>query len=364
MTTKLEIIMYYSHWPLFSNNIEMAKEYLIKSWHQNPVNNQLLHSGLSLGLSSEVEEWVKENPFRISEIEKDKLLFRIARLRGDKKPYLQIVSEKEMERAYIKYNNALENNKYKLQIILNGGIGDHLQTLSLISWWNDKYNRSLTIETNKLRYKQLKSLISKESLIQLAIKQNKPDERVVTCSPLDLELLILYGEKNIIYKEWLKPLNSSKMNKQDYVFCWRSNGEQDKFSCHTRSVPFEAVYIVYKELFKGKNSIIDITNWQPWERRIFSKLGVTFYDPTQNDVRALIELIKDSRVVSIDTALAHICASAGQEATLLLPMFPDERWQELLLSHNCYGSNLNVIQQTNFGSWQEPIEKLIERITG
>ena len=61
-------------------------------------------------------------------------------------------------------------------------------------------------------------------------------------------------------------------------------------------------------------------------------MGVTHQDPVVLGINGLVKLCKGRRVVSIDTALIHLCAAMGNKADLLLPRFPDERWVELSFS--------------------------------
>ena len=56
-------------------------------------------------------------------------------------------------------------------------------------------------------------------------------------------------------------------------------------------------------------------------------MGVKVLDPRNGTLLELVQLCRVSRVVTIDTALVHLCAAAGQRADLLLNAFPDEHWK-------------------------------------
>ena len=57
--------------------------------------------------------------------------------------------------------------------------------------------------------------------------------------------------------------------------------------------------------------------------------------------------------MTIDTALAHLCAASGTEADLLLCLFPDERWQELHQPRHNYGQFNKIRRSNQFGDWSD-----------
>ena len=82
-------------------------------------------------------------------------------------------------------------------------------------------------------------------------------------------------------------------------------------------------------------------------------MGVTVIDPRKGSLLDLIEKCQISRVMTIDTALAHLCAASGIEADLLLCLFPDERWQELHKPEHNYGQFLKL--------WRSSFRRLVRR---
>ena len=72
----------------------------------------------------------------------------------------------------------------------------------------------------------------------------------------------------------------------------------------------------------AKSCIVDITNWKDWEASQLRGMGVKVLDPRQGTLLDLALRCRISRVVTIDTALVHLCAAAGQRADLLLSAFP------------------------------------------
>ena len=92
-------------------------------------------------------------------------------------------------------------------------------------------------------------------------------------------------------------------------------------------------------------------------------MGVKIVDPRQETLIDLAQRCRASRVITIDTALVHLCAAAGQRADLLLNAFPDERWQELHRPEHHYGQLVKLWRSSQFGSWSAVLASLATSLT-
>ena len=109
-------------------------------------------------------------------------------------------------------------------------------------------------------------------------------------------------------------------------------------------------------------SIIDITAWQDWEAVFLAGMKIDLLDPRKGQLLDLAREAYGRRVITIDTALAHLCAACGINADVLLPHFHDERWFELHRPSNSYGRSLKIRRSPDFGSWNSVIQDLIESL--
>ena len=184
-----------------------------------------------------------------------------------------------------------------------------------------------------------------------------------TCSPFAQSMAVRLGvfehDPTSIFTAWIQAETQTPDPKQ-IVCCWRAKGQGSSLSAHSRSVPFPLVYGFYQRIMERKpqTKIFDITAWQPWEMKRFEQLGVTLKNPAYLGLSGLVDLCQGRRVVSIDTALIHLCTAMGHAADLLLPRFPDERWVELSKSEHNYGKNLTFHRSTQFGSWTSVMASL------
>ena len=92
---------------------------------------------------------------------------------------------------------------------------------------------------------------------------------------------------------------------------------------------------------------------------MLKRIGVQHLNPRNVGLKGLIHKCQNRHIITIDTALAHLCAVMGAKATLLLNKIPDERWMELHKPENCYGKNLRILQQTQFCNWDDVMSSLL-----
>ncbi len=346
---------FHSNWPLFTGDLKFAQ-----AWIQDqnellrPKQSQLLHSALSLGLIKEVKSLLNRQSAKISPSIQRAIRFRITRFEGgDYYPWL-FTPETIKELKY-KWNLLVKNSNQPVRIAFQGGIGDHLQDLSLIIPYFKGHSKQVIAHLNNTRDSQL-NRIAKENLITTNVLLNKKNGFHVS------EIMKLLGHPLPIHQEWINI--SAKMNnkKNRLLFCWNAYGSGDSFSCWSRSVSFTDAINFYKRLiYKGwePQEITDISNWKSWELNSLLALGIKHYNPSRGDLLDLARLsIASKHIITIDTALVHLCASLGKKNILFLPSFNDERWPELLRTNSCYEKNCVVYKQKYFGNWQQELEDL------
>ncbi len=356
--------MTHSLWPLFSNDLPLARQWLQERWDQGSLDPQLLHWGLGLGLAKELSDWMSLHRENLPITLERKLRFRLARLYQDPHPHLCLTADvAELKASAEALHHRLESGPLQLRIRLNGGIGDHLQDLSLIHWWCNQHDVTVLLETEPKRIQQLQALVQDHPKLQFIEANCRPADHPLTS--LGFEGLVRLGPRPVAYPSWLKLQKADASEAKKLICCWRAQGSDDRFSCHSRSIAFADVACFYKRLQQlGVDTpIVDLTAWMPWEAQLLSAMGVRLHNPADGDVATLAKLIAGGQVVTIDTALAHLCAGFGQPAWVLLPLFADERWKELRKSQHCYGQALHFLEQSKYGCWQDPLSELLNQLT-
>ena len=105
-------------------------------------------------------------------------------------------------------------------------------------------------------------------------------------------------------------------------------------------------------------TINDISEYSDQEctilRTLFPKVNLMRKEIKK--LRDTVQIIKSSHeVITVDTSLGHLAVTSEVKTNLLLPLYHDERWLELLRSEGVYMNNIRKHQQNIFNSWKEPL---------
>ena len=342
-------------WPLYCSNLDLAQQWLRGRLVNLQSPSRDLHDALSTGLIEEVKQVLHQLPRKDDHLRRQ-LLYRISLIEGTENPYRILLGESGYSNAVSKWNNYL--NQGTIDILLNGGIGDHIQQVAMIQSI-DAQIKSINIFMSHSRCLQLKDLIpDRFKLFSLTSNLNlnliHPFEIFSACSfPLAPKPLKLN-------KPFINP-----PKKYNYLCCWQARGDGDLYSAFNRSIGFETVLNYYQKLIEqGTNpgKIIDITAWKDWELATLKCLGISHYDPASNNAAMLARIAHESEmIITIDTALVHLCAALNISCILLLCYFHDERWFRLINSSvtpSSYTRVCNIIQQECYGDWSSVMKNL------
>lgn len=343
----------HSCWPLFGDDLKLARDWIKLKLNCYPIDVRIGHQALSLGLIEEVIELLGETN-RFTEVAATQLEFRIARLNNEQNPYDKLLTKTlKQQVGKIINKEALLSNQ--INVAINGGIGDHLEALSLVLPWAENLGIKVNLHIDKKRQSQLSSILSKFSWINL--------ETIDGIPILALRGWIKENTDNS-YESWIR-LNNKSIASNKLVCCWKAEGSGDKFSAYCRSIPFNLVYEFYEFILGKKNyTIQDISNWNLWEREKLMYLGINILNPNTGNLLDLARVVENAKVVTIDTALAHLCAAMGHKAIVLLPRFADERWIELNNQGSSYATHLTLLRNQVFGNWKPCVGTLIQILLG
>ena len=107
--------------------------------------------------------------------------------------------------------------------------------------------------------------------------------------------------------------------------------------------------------------LIDISDYTPDEARVLQTSHggwVTLARQQLNSLQDTLRLMQRAEAIAtVDTSLGHLAVLCRRQVNLLLPLWPDERWYDLL-ADGLYRELTTVHQQTRFHSWDEPLTAL------
>jgi hypothetical protein len=349
----------HSPWPLFAEDLPLARHWLLSQWRTlEQIPRGLAHVGLGLGLLEETNRLCASDHSKIETRTKQQLRFRIALRQDLANPYTELLGIAGLQ---AKARHFQASNEQKT-IALLGGIGDQLQLISLLKSWNQDGQKSIRLEASPTRVRQLQRCCATLPWIELHPWSQPLENYELT----QVDLAAMLWQQGYRHHEiWLSELAQMDTPPQ-LLCCWRAAGQGDAFSAFSRSISFNMALGFYQDLHSKRNwpsqSIIDLTCWQPWEKKLLEKSGIKIHDPAKGDIWDLASLAGRSRVITIDTALAHLCAAMGHQATVLLPFYEDERWPYLLKPNQCYSNYLRTVRQTNYGDWKQALDEAISTL--
>ena len=234
-------------------------------------------------------------------------------------------------------------------IELSGGIGDHIEEMSRIIPWMEKEKKQIHFFSTNNRIKQLKGLTDKCTWVE-SRKSNISSKVFMAALGNDLPAP----------KEFIDLSEDSNIKDDKCLICLTATGDSDNLSRWARSFGFAEAFELMKNLIHQGNKVTDISEWKEWEDRKIVGLGIKKYEPKKYDViRLAREVCKNHRIITIDTALAHLCAAMGKECTVLLPKYFDERWHDLMKNGSSYKEKCHIKIQKNYGTWLTEIEEIV-----
>ena len=313
-------------------------------WGRSCDKAQVAHWMLNVGMIDEVKDILEDKETR----REVGIGLNGLRLRMERHKAVAKNPSQETLKFSEKAAQNIINNSIKEGIILEGGIGDIIEDLSIIEAWGE-------LNRIKLKYTMTKS---KHNIMERFLRQNGIETKMDKKGVLSKILITAMGDEIKYPKEFAK--DKTKENIKDkYICCWTAVGSGDKLSAFIRSVKFKDVYNFYKEKIADKNKIIDISNWKEWEKKSLENLGVQTYETGKGDLLDLANMVEGmKKVISIDTALIHLSAVMGKERILLLAHHHDERWKSYLKTECCYSQKITVYRQKNAFDWKTVLRSI------
>ena len=257
-------------------------------------------------------------------------------------------------------------------IDLVGGIGDQLQTAALVVALNCRgfFQGRLWLRPSGpnacLIADWLQSTRASERLVW------PEDEIVGFCSSPFFRILLSGMNEVLGYQPLAEAADGQTAGASgtQILCCWRTKPDLlNPFTSFSRSLPLRTVFSVlerWQPVFEKRGiRLLDLSEYTKDEQELLQE-RFPFVELIRGDVRSLADtfgLIGQCKyIVSVDTSLTHLAATSGRQVHLLLPLFPDERWVELLAVPGVYRDCVVQHRQTHFHDWDGPLRSVDEAL--
>ncbi len=353
-------------WATFGQDLKLARTQLINTLEEEkfePIEKRLLlmQNLTYLGCYNHFSVELESLASRKLELGRQ-ILFRIWRWRRYPNPWLALIPPGEEEYVQQIINDLPNFGEGIVSLV--GGIGDVLESKAIIiacaksaPWINQFSFEPASIKNRK----------AIGGLWELS--NNLQDRPSLTSTFFRLALLAkgLQDPPQPILPvpKVLKP------RERTWLVCWRCKpNPQNPISAFSRSIPWPAIQKLLLSLqiyLKEANvQIYDLTAYTNNERAWLAQNcpSVVALGHKLGGLVQTLDWLRCSRygVITVDTSLVHLAALSSEPALLLLPLFPDERWSELIKPESAYSRWVTTIQQKVFNNWTDPLKEVFQRV--
>ena len=252
-----------------------------------------------------------------------------------------------------------------LVIDLVGGIGDQLQTAALVLALNSRgsFQGRLWLRPSGpnacLVADWLQFTRASERLVW-------PEDQIVGFCSSPFFRIILSGMNEVLnYQSFAEATDGQTASTRgsQILCCWRTKSDRSNpFTSFSRSLPLRTVFSVLEQwqpVFEVRGiRLLDLSEYTKDEQALLQE-RFPFVKFVRREVRSLADtygLIEQcEHIVSVDTSLTHLAAASCRHVHLLLPLFPDERWVELLEVPGVYQTWVIPHRQVHFHDWDGPL---------
>ena len=248
-------------WALFGDDLEAARHSILEALKRKPNQLHLLHLAISCGLHDTVQSIADSDNLPMGDWAT--LNYRLQLLQGNERSSFCTIVHDQLASYTSKVIDQSLKNGTPLDIKLRGGIGDHLEALSIMNRWCIKYGMTINLHIQSNSIQPLEGLTKRLPWIASLI----PIEKQQSSIPFSCLRRFIFEENSINSPQTLTRQDTT--TDADVLCCWRaSGGPGEKFSMHSRSVPFHNIYAFFQAIFKQKPNakITDITQWKSWEK--------------------------------------------------------------------------------------------------
>ena len=252
-----------------------------------------------------------------------------------------------------------------LVIDLVGGIGDQLQTAAMVMALNSRgfFQGRLWLRPSGPNACLIDDWLHFTRASDRLVWSE--DEIVGSCSSPFLRILLSDMNEILDFKSLAAAGDGHTAMKSciQILCCWRSKPDPvNPFTSFSRSLPLRTVFSVLEQwqpaLEKGGIKLLDLSEYDEEEQQLLQS-RFPFLRLVRQDVQSLADtygLIEQcEHIVSVDTSLTHFAATSGRQVHLLLPLFPDERWIELLALPGVYRDLVVPHRQICYNDWDAPL---------
>lgn len=262
--------------------------------------------------------------------------------------------------------DSLRRSSAVIVIDLVGGIGDQLQMCSLVRGLNSSgfFENRLRLRPRGVNGTLVEHFLHASPLASLLDWQGQCVAGFITNA--FFRIWLEGRQDKLCYRPLINHDVALLESDLEFLCCWRTKPDRrNPLTSFSRSLPFRQVYQLLEQWQPALKCLgirlFDLSDYSVDERQV---LMARFPEVTliRDQITSLADTARwigrCSSVISVDTSLLHMAATAGRVSEALFPLFPDERWIELLAVPGVYRDYVKPHRQTRFHDWSKPLNSL------
>ena len=357
-------------WWLYGNDLSLARKmqhemiHATGDWEQKAYQISLL---TQLGDYRACHQWLQRTQALQYSVGR-KALCRVLLAEGKADSWTRLLHSQELLAVLDQLSLCIQKYGQKLLIEMTGGIGDQLQTSSLVLALNSSgpFKDRLRIKPVGGNAEVVEPLLRACNITEVLSRQDDALIGATTSSSFRILMLKTQAEPHYRQLASVKSMPVDSGRGITILTCWRTHPDpENPLTSFSRSLPFQRVLALMKQWQPGldrlRMMVFDLTKYSADEQAIiaaqFPHVRMIWQQITS--LADTIEFMTScQRIVSVDTSLTHLAATLGRDVDLLLPLYPDERWLELLQAPGVYREHVTAHRQVAFHNWEEPLKAL------
>ena len=360
-------------WWLYGRDLELARQLQVQritGCESGEVQAFEIAQLTYLGAYSACHQWLDRtnaSQFRFGRQAKCRALLAQGRLEG----WHALADQAAFEKLR-KIEDLLSRSGKGLVIDLVGGIGDQLQTAALVLALNSRgsFQGRLWLRPSGPNARLVTDWLQSTNASQRLVWSE--DQIFGFCSSPFFRILLSGMNEVLDYQLFAQAADghTAHATSTQILCCWRTKPDHSNpLTSFSRSLPLRTVFSVLEQwepvFEKSGITLLDLSEYTEDEQELLQE-RFPFVQFIRREVRSLADTFgligQCKHIVSVDTSLTHLAATAGRQVHLLLPLFPDERWIELLAVPGVYKDWVVPHRQTRFHDWDVPLRSVNEAL--
>lgn len=293
--------------------------------------------------------------------------YRLRRFRRVPNPWRALLEAEQEDSLCATIDSKLQEG-HPVVVDLVGGIGDQLENAALLLNIQTQLKQIPALSVRALGENAgiVTRLLEQVDGLTLLSQANQDHAQWRITAPWFRYWLGRCGIRETIRRPLLDGARVDGSGRDTLLVCWRTKPDaMNPLSSFSRSLPFARI-IALLDQWRGAAQrrglqLIDISDYTPDEARVMQTSHggwVTLARQQLNSLQDTLRLMQRAEAIAtVDTSLGHLAVLCRRQVNLLLPLWPDERWYDLL-ADGLYRELTTVHQQTRFHSWDEPLTAL------